>query len=133
MTDSYEEFIKIDPDTPVDVVQSLCMHCNDEGETRLMPTNVPYFKDIVLSSFNCPHCGYKDTDIIFAGKIASHGVKITVNVVNELQLNRFVVKSEHATIKIPEIDLEIPAKTQKGSIKTLEGYLRTTYDGLKMH
>lgn len=47
-------------------------------------------------------------------------------------LNRFVVKSEWATITIPEIELEIPKSTQKGSIKTIEGFLSATADGLKM-
>jgi len=45
-------------------------------------------------------------------------------------MNRNVVKSEHATIKIPELDLEIPAITQKGVINTVEGFLSKTIDGL---
>ena len=48
-------------------------------------------------------------------------------------MNRFVVKSEYATITIPEIQLTIPKHTQKGSIKTIEGYISATIDGLKMH
>ena len=48
-------------------------------------------------------------------------------------LDRFIVKSEYATITIPEIELTIPKNTQKGSIKTLEGYLSATADGLKFH
>ena len=45
-------------------------------------------------------------------------------------MNRNVVKSEYATIKIPELDLEIPAITQKGSINTVEGFLARTMEGL---
>jgi zinc finger protein len=45
-------------------------------------------------------------------------------------MNRNVVKSENATIKVPELDLEIPPQTQKGSINTLEGFLAKTIEGL---
>ena len=40
------------------------------------------------------------------------------------------MKSEFATIRIPELDLEIPPITQKGSVKTIEGYLLATIEGL---
>lgn len=69
---------------------------------------------------------------MFGGEI-QEPVKITVNVYSKDCLNRFVVKSEYATITIPEIELEIPKSTQKGSIKTIEGYLRATADGLKFN
>jgi zinc finger protein len=45
-------------------------------------------------------------------------------------MNRSVVKSECATIRIPELDLEIPPQTQKGTINTLEGFLQKTIEGL---
>jgi len=45
--------------------------------------------------------------------------------------NRKVVKSDFCTIRIPEAGLEIPPETQKGSIKTIEGYIVSTIDGLK--
>ena len=41
-----------------------------------------------------------------------------------------MVKSEFATIRIPELDFEIPPQTQKGSIKTVEGYLLATIEGI---
>ena len=45
-------------------------------------------------------------------------------------MSRNVVKSEFATIKIPALDLEIPPQTQKGSIKTVEGFLMSTIEGI---
>ena len=45
-------------------------------------------------------------------------------------MNRSVVKSEYATIRIPELDLEMPPITQKGSINTVEGFLQKTIEGL---
>ena len=45
-------------------------------------------------------------------------------------MNRSIVKSEFASIRIPEIDFEIPPQTQKGSIKTVEGFLLSTIEGI---
>jgi zinc finger protein len=42
-----------------------------------------------------------------------------------------VVKSEYATIRVPECGLEMPPATQKGSIKTIEGYFVSTIEGLQ--
>ena len=47
------------------------------------------------------------------------------------ELSRFAVKSDHATITIPELQLEIPPQTQKGSVSTIEGFIRNTIEGLR--
>ena len=47
-----------------------------------------------------------------------------------MNMNRNVVKSENAIIRIPELDLEIPPQTQKGSVNTIEGFLAKTIEGL---
>ena len=44
MNEEYEGFVKIKSDTPVDTIKSLCMLCNENGETRLMTTKIPFFK-----------------------------------------------------------------------------------------
>ena len=67
----------------------------------------------------------------FGGKIADFGIKYELKVVNQLNMNRSVVKSENATIRIPELDLEIPPETQKGTINTLEGYIAKTIEALQ--
>lgn len=40
------------------------------------------------------------------------------------------MKSEYATIRIPELDFEIPPQTQKGSINTVEGFIARSIIGL---
>lgn len=42
-----------------------------------------------------------------------------------------VVKSDSATVTIPELEFEIPAATQKGTITTLEGLLSDAADNLR--
>ena len=58
------------------------------------------------------------------------GTKYVLNVADQEGLNRSVVKSEFATVSIPELELEIPPQTQKGSIKTVEGFLLSTIEGI---
>ena len=45
-------------------------------------------------------------------------------------LNRSIVKSEFATIRIPELEFEIPPQTQKGSINTPEGFFANSIEGI---
>ncbi|XP_022537076.2 zinc finger protein ZPR1 isoform X2 [Astyanax mexicanus] len=49
----------------------------------------------------------------------------------EDDMNREVVKTDSATTRIPELDFEIPAFTQKGSLSTIEGLLDRAVAGLE--
>jgi zinc finger protein len=40
------------------------------------------------------------------------------------------VKSEYASITVPELELEIPSRSQPGEITTVEGVLTRVRDGL---
>lgn len=128
-----EIFVNLSEGVPSDVIESLCMECKKNGQTRFMYTKIPMFKEIILSSFTCEDedCGFKNNEVQFGGKLADYGCKYNLAVINEDGLNRSVVKSEFATIRIPELDFEIPPQTQKGSIKTVEGYLLSTIEGLE--
>ena len=83
-----------------------------------------------MSSFDCEHCGFRNNEVQFGGKIADFGIKYDLKVVNAVNMNRNIVKSEHATIRVPDLDLEIPPQTQKGTINTVEGFLSKTIEGL---
>lgn len=45
--------------------------------------------------------------------------------------SRQVVKSDSATVRVPELDFEIPAATQKGTISTVEGLLSDAASNLR--
>lgn len=68
----------------------------------------------MISSFACEHCGYQNNEIQNAGKITEKGIKITLTVVTNSDLNRQVVKSDYTSVRIPHLDFEIPAQSQKG-------------------
>lgn len=112
-------------------IESLCMNCYQNGMTRLLFTKVPFFKEIIVSSFTCDSCGWSNTEIQSAGRIQDQGVRYSLSIRNKRDVNREVVKTDYATTCIPEIDFEIPACTQKGALSTVEGILERTIVGLQ--
>lgn len=112
-------------DAPLYQVESLCMRCGQNGITRFLLTLIPHFRKILLSAFECPHCGERNNEVQFAGEIQPRGCHYQLKFPSgdQKMLNRQTVKSETATIKIPELDFEIPPEAQRGSLSTVEGIL----------
>lgn len=119
-----------DDDAMPTEIESMCMNCHDNGVTRLLLTKIPFFREIIVSSFNCEHCGFSNTEIQSAGRIQEQGVCYTLKVRSKRDLDREVVKADSAVTKIPELDFEIPPFTQKGSLSTIEGILDRAISGL---
>lgn len=120
-----------DPDPETTQIESLCMNCGENGVTKLLLTKIPHYKDIVLMSFECERCGYRNNEVQSGGKIMERGVKITVKIADRKDLDRRVVKSDYTGIKIPSLGFEIPAGSQKGEVTTIEGILERSIDGLE--
>lgn len=116
--------------TGVDEMQSLCMSCGETGVTRFLLHKIPRFRELVIASFYCEHCGERNNEVSFGGEIQEKGCAYELIVTKESDINRQIVKSDSATIYIRELDFEIPAATQKGSINTLEGVLKRAIEDL---
>ena len=86
-----------------------------------MLVRIPHFREIVISAFECPHCGWKNNEVQSASSICDKGKRITLKVEKEEDMNRHIVLSEYAAVRIPELDFEIPPKTAKGQLTTTEG------------
>ena len=80
-----------------------------------MLTKIPHYKEVILMSFNCEHCGFQNNEIQPGGQVQELGVKYKVKLQTNEDLSRQLVKSDYATLIVPEIDLEIPPSSQKGS------------------
>lgn len=115
----------------VTVLQSLCVACHEDGETRLMLTMIPYFRQVIVMSFACEHCGFKNSEVQFGGTIQEKGCRLTLNVETRQDLNRQVIKSDTGIVRIPQVNFEIPAKTQRGCINTIEGLLQKAVGDLR--
>ncbi|GJW33879.1 zinc finger protein ZPR1-like protein [Tanacetum coccineum] len=122
-----------DENAPLYKVESLCMRCHQNGTSSFLLTLIPHFRKILLSAFECPHCGERNNEVQFAGEIQPRGSRYRVEFPSgdQKMLNRQVVKSETATIKIPQLDFEIPPESQCGSLSTVEGILLRASEGLQ--
>jgi zinc finger protein len=112
-------------------ISSYCVNCEEMGQTRLLLTRIPHFQELIIMSFSCEHCGYRNQEVQFGGAYAEKGVKLELSVTSSKDMDRQIVKSDASTLRIPEIDFEIPANTQKGCLNTLEGILTRAIDGLQ--
>ncbi|XP_046489986.1 zinc finger protein ZPR1 isoform X1 [Neodiprion pinetum] len=112
-----------DPEPEATEISSLCMNCGENGMTRLLLTKIPHYKEVVLMSFSCEHCGCRNNEIQNAGKTLDKGIKATLLVSGAHDLNRQVVKSDFTGVRIPKLDFEIPSQSQKGEVTTVEGII----------
>lgn len=80
--------LNLDMGVPTAPIQSLCINCEEQGETKFMMTHIPFFKEIMISAFTCPHCGFRNSEVTFAGKLEDYGCRYEVNVINEVAFNR---------------------------------------------
>ena len=93
-----------------------------QGITRLLFIRVPFFREILLESFSCDHCDFKNTSVKSAGEIQEKGSKITFRIENENDFQRQIVRADSGIFKIDSLDLEAPAGT--GQLTNLESMMQ---------
>ena len=89
--------------------------------TRLLLTKIPYFREIILMSFYCEHCQFKNNEIQPAGEIQEQGSKYTFQLSCLEDMGRQVVKSDTAVLRIEDLEIEVPAG--RGRLTNVEGIL----------
>ncbi|TKR86526.1 hypothetical protein L596_011103 [Steinernema carpocapsae] len=129
-TSLYSELSADDVEQRPMEIESLCMQCHENGTTRLMCTRIPYYRQVILVSFSCDHCGYRNNELQSGEAAQEHGTEIVLNVKLPADLNRQIVKSEYAQLEVPELELVIPYKSQTGEVTTVEGVLSRVKSGL---
>ncbi|KAL5019450.1 hypothetical protein ScPMuIL_002342 [Solemya velum] len=118
-----------DDDPEVMEMESLCLRCEEQGLTRLFLTKIPFFREVIVSSFFCDHCGFKNSELQSGGRIQDKGVCYTLTVRTAGDMNRQVVQTNTATVSIPQLEFEIPPN--KGGLTTVEGVLDKAVEGLE--
>jgi len=109
-------------DQAVEVIESLCMSCEEQGVTRLLLTSIPFFHEVIVMSFRCEHCGLSNNEVQSAGVIRPEGTSYAVRILSRRDLDRQIVKSETCTVTIPEYELTIPSS--RGQLTTVEGIIQ---------
>ncbi|KTW28824.1 hypothetical protein T552_01453 [Pneumocystis carinii B80] len=115
----------------VEEIESLCMECEEQGKTKLLLTIIPFFREIIIMSFECPYCGFKNSEIQSAGTIEEKGSIYTFVVESKEDLNRNIIKSETSSILLVELELEIPPG--RGKISNIEGFLKNACEDLSLN
>ena len=118
-------------DTGITILESLCINCQENGETRMLLVNIPFYREVVVSSFECPSCHFKNSEVQSFAEHQDYGIEFKCKLYTKEDLSRRLVKSEYGVIKIEQLGLEIPAETQKGKLSTIEGFIQNTYEGIK--
>ncbi|XP_006605520.1 zinc finger protein ZPR1 homolog isoform X2 [Glycine soja] len=108
-----------------------CGACAARCETRMFVTNIPYFQEVIVMASTCDSCGYRNSELKPGGRIPEKGKKITLNVKNVNDLSRDVIKSDTASVKVPELDLELASGTLGGIVTTVEGLITKISESLE--
>jgi len=100
-----------------------CPVCGKEKcvEVTTKTDNIPYFGEILESTLLCQKCGYKHADTICLEQ--KDPVHYTLRIGKD-QLNSRVIKSQSATLSIPELGLKVePGPKSQGYVSNVEGVL----------
>ncbi|GFF30485.1 zinc finger protein ZPR1 [Aspergillus udagawae] len=122
------DLVERNEDTGVMSLESLCMNCHENGITRLLLLRVPFFRDIILESFECEHCGHRDNSVKSAGQIQEKGTKYTLDVENEEDFQRQVIRSDVSIFKVESLGIEMPKG--ESQLTTVEGVIQRIYENL---
>ncbi|KAJ5894771.1 nucleolar zinc-finger protein [Penicillium taxi] len=115
-------------ETGVMEVESLCMNCHENGVTRLLLLRVPFFRDIIVESFYCEHCNFSNNGVKTAGEIQEQGCKYTLEVENEEDLQRQVIRSDISIFKVESLGIEMPKG--ESQLTNIEGVIQRIHENL---
>jgi zinc finger protein len=97
----------------------------------MLLTRIPHFREIIVMSFACPHCGFANAEIQSAGEIRARGVRQELRLLDADDWSRQVVKADSCTVRFVELDLEVPAG--RGRLTNVEGLLANVVEDLELH
>nr|GAT56314.1 zinc-finger protein ZPR1 [Mycena chlorophos] len=121
----------LDEDKAVEEIESLCMKCHEQGVTRLLLTSIPYFREVIVMSFRCEHCGWQNNEVQAASTIRPEGTIYTARILTRQDLDRQIVRSPTCEIYLAEYELTLPPSS-RGQLTTVEGLLRDVVTDLSL-
>ena len=100
-----------------------CPGCTRPCATNMKMVQIPYFKQVVLMSTVCEHCGYRSNEVKTGGEVPDKGKVIELQVRTREDLARDILKGESAVLECPELQLRVEPGTMGGRFTTVEGIL----------
>jgi len=108
-----------------------CPGCTRSCVTHMKMVEIPHFKQVVIMSTVCDHCGYRSNEVKTGGEVPEKGKRITLKVENATDLGRDILKSESCALECPELSLSVNPGTLGGRFTTVEGLLSQVRDDLR--
>ncbi len=108
-----------------------CPACGIEGVAKsiMKEIEIPHFGNVLETSIQCPSCGFKHNDII---ALEQNDPAKYVLEINRNNLSIRVVRSQSATVSIPEIGVKVePGPKSEGYVTNVEGILTRFEDAVK--
>ena len=100
-----------------------CPACGIEGVAKsiMKEIEIPHFGKVLETTIQCPSCGFKHSDIIALEQ--NDPAKYVIEI-NKNTLSTRVVRSQSATVSIPEVDVKVePGPKSEGYVTNIEGML----------
>lgn len=108
-----------------------CPACSIEGVAKsiMKEIEIPHFGKVLETSIQCPSCGFKHNDII---ALEQNDPAKYVLEINKNNLSVRVVRSQSATVSIPEVGVKVePGPKSEGFVTNVEGMLARFEDAVK--
>ena len=108
-----------------------CPACSVEGKAKsiMKELEIPHFGKVLETSIQCPECGFKHSDII---ALEQNDPAKYVLEINKNTLTVRVVRSQSATVSIPEVGIKVePGPKSEGYVTNVEGILNRFEDAVK--
>ena len=100
-----------------------CPACSIEGVAKsiMKELEIPHFGKVMETTLICPSCGFKHSDII---SLEQNDPAKYVLEINKNTLSIRVVRSQSATVIIPEVGVKVePGPKSQGYVTNVEGIL----------
>ncbi len=108
-----------------------CPACAIEGKAKsiMKEIEIPHFGKVLETTIQCPECGFKHSDIIALEQ--NDPAKYVIEI-NKNNLSVRVVRSQSATVVIPELGVKVePGPKSEGYVTNVEGILTRFEDAVK--
>ncbi len=107
-----------------------CPACGIEGVAKSMmkEIEIPHFGNVLETTLLCPSCGFRHSDVIALDQ--NDPAKYVLEI-NKNNLSIRVVRSQSATVSIPEVGVKVePGPKSEGYVTNVEGVLTRFEDAV---
>lgn len=108
-----------------------CPACGIEGVAKsiMKEIEIPHFGKVLETTLLCPSCGFRHSDVI---ALEQNDPAKYVLEINKNSLSVRVVRSQSATVSIPEVGVKVePGPKSEGYVTNVEGMLTRFEDAVK--